>query len=133
MSTLFLSRYLLATLLTLVADVLWLGVLHSETARNQIRDVQKKEVVVKKLPALFASLLVSLGNAVFCLQQDAWTPEGQASAALYGLIVFGVYDLTNYAIFDDYKLAFAAVDVAYGTLLCSFVYLFVVKLIVCRA
>lgn len=117
-----LARWLLATILTLLSDLFWLGVLNAKIAQNQIRDVQNKEVNVKKFPALLASMLVSLGTTVFCLKDEAWTPGGQAFAALYGLVVFGVYDLSNYAVFDDYKLTFALVDVVYGIFLCSIVY-----------
>ncbi|MDE3157076.1 MAG: DUF2177 family protein [Acidobacteriota bacterium] len=39
----------------------------------------------------------------------------QAALALLGLVVYGVYDFTNYSTLRDWPLTLAVVDTAWGT------------------
>jgi uncharacterized membrane protein len=38
---------------------------------------------------------------------------------LYGVTLYGVYDMTNYALLDKYPLRMAIVDSAWGGVLCA--------------
>ena len=40
-----------------------------------------------------------------------------ALGAIYGLVVYGVYDMTNMATLQDYGLKVAVMDMAWGTVL----------------
>jgi uncharacterized membrane protein len=39
--------------------------------------------------------------------------------ALYGLVVYGTYDLTNYSLVKDWPLTITLVDMAWGTFACA--------------
>lgn len=50
--------------------------------------------------------------------------------ALFGAIVYGVYNTTNIALFKDFSLSYALLDIVWGSFLyfmATFVYLLVVK------
>jgi uncharacterized membrane protein len=40
-------------------------------------------------------------------------------SAVLGLIVYGVYDLTNYSVFSKWSFKVAIIDIVWGTFLCG--------------
>jgi len=50
------------------------------------------------------------------------------SGAMFGFVVYSVYDMTNYAILSRWSFKLSLIDIAWGTLLCGFVAL-VLKII----
>ena len=74
--------------------------------RIQGRDLQ---------PRYLAAIPVYLAMAYLLLQTKSYT-----EAALYGLCVYTVYDMTNYTIFQQYDLKIAVVDMIWGATLFAF-------------
>lgn len=113
-----LAGYGAALLVVGVLDALWLGVM--------ARDFYKRE-----LGALMAETVRVLPAAVFYLGYPAGLvalalnplPEnlGQAvfRSALLGLVVYGVYDMTNLATLRGWSLKLALSDMAWGTLVAA--------------
>lgn len=68
------------------------------------------------LPALAVWALIVLGSMVFVLPRvvDASWAHTFAWGALFGLVLYGVYDFTNYALLTDWTLRVTLVDLAWG-------------------
>lgn len=64
-------------------------------------------------------ILLSLGLIFFVLSKAANTGQAFGYGALFGLVVYGVYDLTNHAILSGYPLKLVLIDILWGTLLCG--------------
>jgi uncharacterized membrane protein len=103
----------------LLLDFLWLGIVMKNFNKRHLAEVgriEEGEFRILYLPALGVYFLMALAVAVFVLPrlQDAswWAPL--AWGGLMGLIVYGVYDLTNLAILKHYPLPFVAADMAWG-------------------
>ena len=62
-------------------------------------------------------VLLALGITFFVLGKSPVLLYG----ALFGLIVYGVYDFTNLALFRGWTLSVVLVDVAWGVVVCSLV------------
>ncbi len=106
-------------------DMCWIGFVASGLYRSQLGSfmniVGGRSVV--NIPAALATwALIITGVQVFVLPR-----AGQASAvfvfflwgALYGFVLYGVYDLTNYAIVKGWPLTITLVDVLWGSFACA--------------
>ena len=79
--------------------------------------------------AIIVYLIIPLGIALFVLPKA----QGDKNAAIlwgaiYGLIVYGVYDLTNLATLKNWSVTMVIVDILWGMFICSITSLIVAKL-----
>lgn len=72
---------------------------------------------IKLFPALLVYMALSFGIAFFVLPKVAGI-ESLAHVfligAIFGLVVYAVYDLTNYAFLTNWSLTLSLVDMAWG-------------------
>lgn len=104
-----------AALITVgVLDGIWLGVIAREFYRSQM--VAVAAVNFNILPAVLFYFLYPLGVLFVALTPPAsgWQ-EAMRRSALLGLMVYGVYDLTNMATLKAWPARLALVDVTWGT------------------
>jgi uncharacterized membrane protein len=73
---------------------------------------------------LIAWALIALGAVVLVMPFAKNYPSAAMYGAIFGLVLYGVYDFSNYAILKDYKLAMTLVDWAWGTFLCALTSIF---------
>jgi uncharacterized membrane protein len=73
---------------------------------------------------LIAWALIALGAVVLVLPFAKSYQSAAMYGAIFGLVLYGVYDFSNYAILKDYKLAMTLVDWAWGTFLCTLTSIF---------
>lgn len=113
---------LLSVLAFAVLDGLWLGVVMKGFYRDRLAPIAR--MAGGSLAPVWAAaapvyVLLGLGLAVLVVPRSG-TPGGAALfGALFGLVVYGVYDLTNYATLKGWPLAVTAVDIAWGTTACA--------------
>ncbi|MCB9818683.1 DUF2177 family protein [Candidatus Nomurabacteria bacterium] len=74
---------------------------------------------VRYLPALLAYLLMGVGVSVLVYPHTLGLGTAFLYGALFGLIGYGLYDLTNLATLSDWTVHFVVVDMIWGTLLCG--------------
>ena len=68
--------------------------------------------------AVFAWILISLGIVLFTVPKSKNKKQSLIYGAAYSLILYGVYDFTNYSILAPYTLTMTLADVVWGTFLC---------------
>jgi uncharacterized membrane protein len=68
---------------------------------------------------LIAWSLIALGAVVLVVPRAQALPSAVLYGAMFGLVLYGVYDFSNYAILKNYTLAMTLVDWAWGTFLCT--------------
>jgi uncharacterized membrane protein len=107
----------------LVLDFLWLGLLMNGFYKAQLGTMARRSgenFAPLWTPAILLYVLVVVAIAVFVVPK---ANGGLWHAALYGaffgLVAFGVYDLTNYATLDGWPLALTVVDMAWGAVVCA--------------
>ncbi len=73
------------------------------------------------IAAILAWLVLVVGIVLFVLPQTKRSDIKHAAGlgALYGLVVYGTYEFTNYAIFKYWPVTIVAVDVAWGCAFCA--------------
>ena len=79
------------------------------------------------ISAAFVYLFITLGLVYFVYPtvQEMHALHTFLQGALFGLVLYGVYDLTNHALLNNYSLKMALVDIAWGAFACGFTTLFV--------
>ena len=110
--------YLLIIVITLMIDMTYLSFF-----MKGFYDVQLSafERTIRILPALIVWILIPVGIIIFVLPKSKDIKKTVLYGAMFGFIVYGVYDFTNYAILKDYSLVMTIVDLIWGTFLCGFV------------
>lgn len=69
--------------------------------------------------AMLAWMLMAVGIVLFVDKQSRSVRESALYGAIFGLVLYGVFDFTNYAIFENYTLMMVVVDIAWGIFLMS--------------
>lgn len=78
-----------------------------------VAKIQRTALETKMISAFVVYILLAIGLYVFIVEpgKPLW------HAALFGLVIYGVFDFTNYAIFKKYDLEVALMDTLWGSAL----------------
>ena len=102
----------------MVLDGVWLGVLMKNFYREQLAPIVRMGDggMAPNWPAAFVVYaLLGTGIAFFVIPRAATVPAAAAYGALFGLVVYGVYDFTNYSTLRQWPFVVTLADVAWGT------------------
>jgi uncharacterized membrane protein len=101
-----------------VLDFLWLGVVMRSFYRAELGPIARTAADGSLSPIWSAALpvygLLVAGVGLFVLPRAESLGAATLWGAVMGLIVYGVYDLTNLATLKGYSLRLALVDMAWG-------------------
>ena len=104
----------------LAIDYLWLGVVMSKFYKNELgvlARVSNGSLTPVMWAAVIVYILIPLGVVLFALPRVS--QENVASSALfwgflYGIVLYGVYDMTNYSLVSKWSLRMSIVDILWG-------------------
>lgn len=128
----FIKIYLIAFPVFFTIDMFWLGIIAKNFYAKQIGHLMKMNV--NWIAAAIFYLLFIAGLVVFvispALKKGLWV-NALFFGALFGLVCYATYDLTNLAVTKDWPLLVTIVDLAWGAILAALVstitYLIVMK------
>ena len=116
--------YVLLLPILFVLDYLWLGLLVSGLYKRELGSFLRLSSEGSLNPVIWAALLVylaiPLGVVLFALPRvSAANPIGSALfwGAVYGVILYTVYDMTNYSLVRGWPLGLSLVDIVWGGVL----------------
>ena len=103
-----------ATLVIFLAlDTVWIGMV----ALPNFRATLGADLLFRPLPGVLFYLLYLVGILFFvvrpALESGRWT-TALAHGALFGLVAYGTYDLTNYATLRPWSLSLTVSDMIWG-------------------
>ena len=101
----------------MVLDGVWLGLLMKNFYRDQLAPIARlgNGGMAPNWPAAFVVYaLLGTGIALFVIPRAPSVPLAAAYGALFGLVVYGVYDFTNYSTLRQWPFALVFADVAWG-------------------
>ena len=114
-----LKLYFITLVIFLGIDSVWLGLVAPKFYRTQIGHLMAEKA---NLPAagVFYLLFVA-GIVYFVVAPGMGLPmrDVLVRGALFGLITYATYDLTNFATLRNWPLTVTVVDLAWGTFLCA--------------
>ncbi|MCA4894960.1 MAG: DUF2177 family protein [Cytophagales bacterium] len=115
---LFLKLYLIALPIFFMVDMIWLGVLAKNFYKNQIGFLMKPDV--NWAAAIIFYLLFLVGIVLFVIEPALEKKDlmfAFSRGALFGLITYATYDLTNLATLKNWPLKVVVVDMIWGAVL----------------
>ena len=115
-----LKLYAVALPTFLAIDLVWLGVVARSLYRDQIGHLMRANV---NWVAAMVFYLVFVAGIVVLVVLPAIERESLAWAlflgALFGLVTYSAYDLTNLAVLEGFPIKIALIDLVWGTVLCT--------------
>ena len=113
-----LKLYLITFLAFLAIDSLWLGLVAPSFYRSQIG------YIMAETPNYFAAglfyLVFIFGMVVFIVEpgvREGTLMQSVSRGALFGLVTYATYDLTNLATLEGWPVLLTVVDLTWGTVL----------------
>ena len=98
-------------------DGVWLGVLMKNFYREQLAPIVRLADggIAPNWPAAFVVyVLLGTGIALFVIPSTSTVPPAAGYGALFGLVVYGVYDFTNYSTLRQWRFVLTLAEVAWG-------------------
>ena len=116
----FIKLFLIALPVFTVIDMVWLVLVAKKFYQDQIGFLMKPDI--NWFAAIIFYLLFIAGLVIFVIspavQKQSWI-HALIFGALFGLITYATYDLTNLATLKDWPLLVTIVDLIWGTLLAA--------------
>ncbi|MFA7117941.1 MAG: DUF2177 family protein [Sphaerochaetaceae bacterium] len=116
----FIKLYFIALPVFLVIDMIWLGLIAKNFYAKQIGFLMKSNI--NWLAAIIFYLLFIVGLVLFvitpAMQKNSWL-QALLFGALFGLITYATYDLTNLATIKDWPILVTAIDLVWGVVIAS--------------
>jgi uncharacterized membrane protein len=106
----------------IILDGIWLGLMMKDFYVRQLTPIAR--IVDGSFApiwwvALLVYVLLGLGVAVFVVPRASSAATAAGFGALFGLIVYGVYDLTNYSTLAQWPAIVTAADMVWGSAACA--------------
>lgn len=118
--TVFLKLFAIALPVFLAIDMIWLGFVAKNFYREQIGALMKSDV--NWAAAIVFYLIFITGLVVFviapAIEKGTWT-HALLLGALFGIVCYATYDLTNLAVAKDWPVLVTIVDLAWGGVLAA--------------
>ena len=115
-----LKLYFITLITFLGIDSFWLGLIAPSFYRSQIAHLMAENANFAAAGIFY--LLYMYGLLVFVITpglKNESMYENVMRGALFGLITYATYDLTNFATLQNWTLLVTVVDMAWGTILCA--------------
>ena len=103
----------------MVLDGIWLGLLMKNFYRQQLAPIVRLAdggIAPNWPAACVVYVLLGAGIALFVIPRAATISLAAAYGAVFGLVVYGVYDFTNYSTLREWPFALTLADTAWGSL-----------------
>ncbi|MDZ7671935.1 MAG: DUF2177 family protein [Halanaerobiales bacterium] len=112
--------YILAFLVFILIDSIWLGSIAKKLYRKQIGFLMKENFDMKV--ALIFYLVFIVGLLFFVLNNAIINQSWQYAlfaGMFYGFITYATYDITNLATIKDWPVFLTVIDIIWGSVLCG--------------
>jgi uncharacterized membrane protein len=115
----FMKMYLIAFIVFLAIDAVWLGLIATKFYKNNIGHLMADKP--NFIAAGIFYLIFIVGVVFFTYNGIVEQDFGKAllAGAVFGFMTYATYDLTNLATLKDWPIIVTVVDLAWGTFLAS--------------
>lgn len=115
--------FLISAVLFVVIDFIYLNLIKNYF-ENQVKSVQGTPLQVNFLGAVLCYIFLILGLNYFIIKSK----RSSYDAFLFGIVIYGVYETTNYALFSKWSIFTVIMDTLWGGVLFATVTFIINKL-----
>ena len=94
-------------------DYIGINLLLKDYFSKLIKGIQKKDMKIRYSGAIFTYIIMTLGLYYFIIKEE----RSIVDAFLLGVLIYGVFEGTNYALFDNWELKALVMDTTWGGIL----------------
>lgn len=116
----FFKLFFIALPIFFAIDMVWLGVVAKNFYRSQLGAMMRTDIAW--VPAIIFYLMFIAGLVLFVISPAVAKQSWQYAlgmGALFGLVTYATYDLTNLATLKNWPLPMTLVDLAWGAVLAA--------------
>lgn len=118
------KEYLKFIAILIAIDSIWLYGSFKEH-KLQFESVQKRPLKIDKLAGLLFYVIAAIAHFKFVIPFSKNAEDAFKNGASIGFLLYASFDITNKAVFSDYKWEYAIKDILWGTFatgLASYIY-----------
>jgi uncharacterized membrane protein len=105
-------RYLVAAILFIILDGIYLNLIKNYF-NNQIKVIQGSDIKINYMAVAITYIFLIYGLNYFIIRNHRSVKD----AALFGLIIYAVYEFTNLSLFKNWSVLTAIIDTIWGAVL----------------
>lgn len=105
---------LLSSIILISIDFVYLNIMKGYFER-EIKNIQLSNLKINYLGVAFSYIFIITGLNYFIIKPN----KSVSDAFLLGLVIYGVYESTNYALFKNWSLLTVLIDTIWGGVLFS--------------
>lgn len=113
-----LKHRITSSLILLILDFLWLGTYMGKKYSIMIPRIQGSKMEINMISAFFSYFLMIVGLNVFVLPnldiKNITIKDCLKYGFLFGVVVYGVYDLTAGAVLKNWDMKLGLIDILWG-------------------
>lgn len=99
-----------------IIDFIYLKAISSHFSQ-QILDVQKSKITLRLTPAIICYIALVVVLNYFILNTNNTNKQKVLNAFILGLCIYAVYEMTNYALLENWTLKTVIIDTLWGGIL----------------
>jgi uncharacterized membrane protein len=114
------NKYYIAPFILFTLDIIWLSLFMKKRFNRIIKNIQNEEANYNIIYASISYIIMIIGLFIFVLPnitKENALNDSLKYGGLFGLVIYGIFDFTNLALFKNYELSTAIFDVIWGSLL----------------
>lgn len=104
-------------------DYLWYGILMQDYYAKVVKTIvqsEENQLIYNWPAALLVYILLAAGLTFFVLNKPLQRSfQYFLHGAGFGFVLYGVYDLTNYATIQDWPFSLVCLEILWGTFVCA--------------
>ena len=82
---------------------------------SQVKKIQGKEITPRPYSVVIVYIIIITGLYYFIIGPNKSYKDG----AFFGLVIYGIFNFTNHALFDNYSLSLVIMDLIWGMTICG--------------
>jgi uncharacterized membrane protein len=111
------TEYIIPNITLVILDFIWLGLYMANRYKDMVMDLQGEEMQVRFPSAFLAYTLMAIGLSLFVIpniRSGTILQDSLLYGMTFGVIVYGIYDLTAHAVLKKWDPELAVYDVIWG-------------------
>ena len=115
---LYLKTILISLFVFIVIDLIWLTLIANKLYSEELAGILKEKI--NFIPAIIFYIIFLIALSIFVVVpalNEGSLKKAVLLGALFGLVTYATYDLTNYATMKGFPLKIVLIDLTWGTFL----------------